>query len=207
MVKASRSCTSACRTTTSSLNTGTALPRGSRISGPAETSKGSSERFRSTADVSTQACSFEPLPRDWTSTYCLVTWRLRCLRFRFSAMLQRAREAADRAAGFGQSLLSAIEKRESEELARLRSGHEIGILKAAKTVRDEQLREAKESLEALKRSLEAAQARFDFYSSRDALISGKERAEGDALNEAVRLEQPSRIRSGNCCGLGMVAEP
>ena len=109
-------------------------------------------------------------------------------RFRFNAMLQRAREAADRAGGFGQSLLSAIEKRESEELARLRSGHEIAMLKAAKTVRDEQLREAKESLEASKRSLDAAQARFDFYSSRER-ISGKERAEGEALTVAGGVEQ------------------
>jgi len=109
-------------------------------------------------------------------------------RFRFNAMLQRAREAADRAGGFGQSLLFAIEKRESEELARLRSGQELAILRAAKTVRDEQLQEAKESLEALNRSLDAAQSRLDFYSSREQ-ISQKERAEGEALTVAGSLEQ------------------
>ncbi len=115
-------------------------------------------------------------------------------RFRFSAMLQRAREAADRAGGFGQSLLSTIEKRESEELARLRSGHEIALLRAAKMVRDEQMKDAKESLEALRRSLESAEARFDFYSSRER-ISAKERAEGEALELAGSLERQAGAAS------------
>ncbi len=109
-------------------------------------------------------------------------------RFRFTAMLQRAREAADRARSFGESLLSAIEKRESEGLARLRAGQELSLLKAVKLVRSEQLDEARESLKALRKSLAAAEVRLDFYTSRDR-ISFKERSEGEALSEAGSAEQ------------------
>jgi hypothetical protein len=104
-------------------------------------------------------------------------------RFRFEPMLQRARDAVDRAAGFGQQLLAALEKREAEELARLRSGQETMLLRAVKAVRDEQTQEATASLEALQRSLEAAQTRLEYYTSRER-VNAKEQAEGDALTTA-----------------------
>jgi hypothetical protein len=117
-------------------------------------------------------------------------------RFRFEPMLQRARDAADRAAGFGQQLLGAIEKREAEELARLRSGQEIALLGAVKKVRQEQIGEAAETVESLRRSLEAAQTRLDFYSSRER-VSQKERAEGDALTSAGATEQRAASESAS----------
>lgn len=104
-------------------------------------------------------------------------------RFRFRAMLQRAREAVDRASSFGQSLLSTIERKESEELALLQSDNEISLLKAIKSVRYEQLNEEKESFEALKKQLESAQIRLELYTSRER-ESPKELRAGNALSEA-----------------------
>jgi hypothetical protein len=103
-------------------------------------------------------------------------------------LLQRARTACDRAHSFGQSLLSAIEKRESEELARLRSKHELTLLRASKRVRDEQVGEAQESLEALFKSRASAEVRHQYYSTRQRL-NIQEAAEGEALEEAARSER------------------
>ncbi len=108
-------------------------------------------------------------------------------RFRFQALVQRARSACDRAQGFSQALLAALEKRDGEELARLRSRHEIALLRAAERVRDEQVDEARESLEALLKSRESVSVRLTFYSTRNRM-NAQERAEGEALQKAADHE-------------------
>lgn len=109
-------------------------------------------------------------------------------RFRFGALLQRARGACDRAQAFGQALLAAIEKREAEELAKLRTKHEVSLLREAKRVRDEQVKESEESLEALRKSRESAEVRHRFYSTRKRLNT-QESAESEALEHAAKSEQ------------------
>jgi hypothetical protein len=124
-------------------------------------------------------------------------------RFRFNVLLQRARSACDRAHTFGQALLTAIEKRESEELVRLRSRHELTLLQASKRVRDEQVKEAKESLEALWKSLESAEVRHQFYSTRQRL-NVKETAENEALDKAAQNEQLAIGASASAADLAFV---
>ncbi|MCX9012551.1 MAG: neuraminidase-like domain-containing protein [Candidatus Methanoperedens sp.] len=124
-------------------------------------------------------------------------------RFRFNVLLQRARGACDRAQAFGQALLSAIEKREAEELAKLRSAHEVTLLRAAKRVRDEQVSEAEESLESLRKSRESAEARHRFYSTRER-VSPQETAESKALEEASKKEQLAAGASASAADLAFI---
>src|SRR6185503_7027070 len=64
--------------------------------------------------------------------------------YRFNIMLQKAAELCGEVKSLGGALLSALEKRDAEALALLRSTHETKVLKAVRTVKDRQLAEAKE---------------------------------------------------------------
>lgn len=86
--------------------------------------------------------------------------------YRFAYMLQKANEVVNEVKGLGAALLSALEKRDAEALALLRSGHEQHLLAAILQVRERQVEEAKEGVEGVKKSLEAAKGRLMFYNSR-----------------------------------------
>ncbi len=87
--------------------------------------------------------------------------------YRFRSMLPKAQELVNEVQSLGASLLQALEKRDAEELALLRSTQETSVLEAAKEVRERRVEEAKESLEALKRSRELAEKRREYYDSRE----------------------------------------
>ena len=87
--------------------------------------------------------------------------------YRFSVMLQKASELASEVRSLGAALLSALEKRDAEALAPLRSGQELQLLKATRDVRARQADEADATIAALQRSQEMAQARTDYYASRE----------------------------------------
>lgn len=53
--------------------------------------------------------------------------------------------------------------RDAEELALLRSSHELKLLDAVKEIKKQQIEEAKETLEGLKRSKKVIEARRDYY--------------------------------------------
>ncbi len=75
----------------------------------------------------------------------------------------KALELCGEVRGLGANLLSALEKRDGEALAALRSTHETGLLQAARQVREQQLAEARAGHEALELSRRIVQARFDYY--------------------------------------------
>jgi hypothetical protein len=83
--------------------------------------------------------------------------------YRFSVMVQKANELCAEVKSLGAALLSAIEKADAEALARLRSGHEISLLKVVRLVKETQLHEAKTNLDALGDQLQSAQTRFAHY--------------------------------------------
>ena len=70
--------------------------------------------------------------------------------YRFSVMLPKAIELCNDLKALGGALLSALERRDAEALALLRSGHEQRMLDAVREVRKQQIREADEALAALR---------------------------------------------------------
>jgi Tc toxin complex TcA C-terminal TcB-binding domain/PA14 domain len=103
--------------------------------------------------------------------------------YRFRVMAQKATELCADLKSLGSSLLSALEKRDAEALARLRSGQEIQLLEAVKQVRERQINEAKETLEGLQLSRKVTEIRRDYY--RDiAKISQNEQYHMDLLGMA-----------------------
>ncbi|MFI7121771.1 neuraminidase-like domain-containing protein [Amycolatopsis sp. NPDC049868] len=86
--------------------------------------------------------------------------------YRFAPMLTKAKELANEVKEFGAALLTALEKRDAEALARLRSSHEITTLAAARSVRRLQVAEAQEAIDAANSTLALSEHKLGYYSSR-----------------------------------------
>jgi hypothetical protein len=85
--------------------------------------------------------------------------------YRFTFMHQKALELCGEVRALGANLLSALEKRDSEALAALRSTQETGLLQAVRNVREQQVAEARAGREALELSRRVLQARYDYYNT------------------------------------------
>ena len=83
--------------------------------------------------------------------------------YRFNFTLQKALELATELKSLGGALLAALEKKDAEELALLRSTHEIGMLKLVSDTRRQQINEAEANIAALKQSEETIKERFAQY--------------------------------------------
>ena len=82
---------------------------------------------------------------------------------RFSVMIAKAIEVCGDLRALGAAALSALEKRDAEELALLRSEHEIGLLKLTEQVRKQQIDEADMTLQGLGESRRTAEERLKHY--------------------------------------------
>jgi|GEM_PF-2570981 len=83
--------------------------------------------------------------------------------YRYAILSARAAELANEVKALGAAMLSAIEKRDAEEMARLRSSNEISMLKLVQEVREEQIEEAKNNLTALEATRKTTGARYSQY--------------------------------------------
>ncbi|MDX1520013.1 MAG: hypothetical protein R3264_00120, partial [Anaerolineae bacterium] len=83
--------------------------------------------------------------------------------YRYAVVIQRAKELAGQVSGLGNSLLSALEKKDGEELTLLRHAHELNIMNRTLEVRHLQKEQAKHNLDALKVSLQSATSRRNHY--------------------------------------------
>jgi hypothetical protein len=115
-------------------------------------------------------------------------------RFRFNLMAQKAIELSNDVKALGAALLAALEKKDSEALAVLRSRHELSVLNAVTEIRKRQIEEARESLEGIRRSKGVIEARRDYY--RDMVkINANEQSQLDALGEAHVFNQAAQLIS------------
>ena len=83
--------------------------------------------------------------------------------YRYSILSARAAELANEAKSLGAAMLSAIEKRDAEHLAKLRSSNEISLLKLVSEVRKLQITEADRNIEALRGSRKSVESRYNQY--------------------------------------------
>lgn len=87
------------------------------------------------------------------------------LPYRFQVLHAKAMELSGAVAGLGAALLAAMEKKDGEAIARLRSGHEVELLAAVREIKAQQVKEAQATVASLERSHEAARLRRDHYAS------------------------------------------
>ncbi|MEN8447066.1 MAG: hypothetical protein ABG776_18870, partial [Cyanobacteria bacterium J06555_13] len=83
--------------------------------------------------------------------------------YRYSAVLEQAKEVTSMVIDLGSALLSALEAKEDGQLTLLQHTHERNLLNLITTVKEFELTEAKESLKALKISRENVEARKEYY--------------------------------------------
>ena len=83
--------------------------------------------------------------------------------YRFQVMLQKAVELCHDVKALGAALLSALEKRDAEALALLRSGHELQLLEAIRQIKKLQVNEAEEAQAALNKGKEAIEIQDEYY--------------------------------------------
>lgn len=95
--------------------------------------------------------------------------------YRFRYLVEKAKGFAAVVQGFGTALLSALEKRDAEELTRLRNIHQRNLLALNSEVRRSELRIAEDSVEIIIRRQAAAEYRKDYYA--DLISNGLTPAE------------------------------
>ena len=98
--------------------------------------------------------------------------------YRFVRLHAKAVEFASAVKELGQAVLSAVERKDGEELALLRQRHELAVLDAEREVRKQAIQEAKETLAGLGRSREIAELRRQYYT--DLIDKGLLQQERDA---------------------------
>jgi hypothetical protein len=85
--------------------------------------------------------------------------------YRFVYLIEKAKQHASLVQSFGNQVLSALEKRDAEELTRLRTVHEQNLLKLRSQSIQWEITAAADTIESLKRQKAAAEYRRDHFSS------------------------------------------
>jgi hypothetical protein len=83
--------------------------------------------------------------------------------YRFTFMVKKAQELVEKLNKFGESLLSALEKKDSEALSLLQNRHEKEILEITYKIKEAQLNEASENLKSLEENYNSAKTQKDHY--------------------------------------------
>jgi hypothetical protein len=86
-------------------------------------------------------------------------------KYRFTVLTQKATELCQEVKALGSSILAALEKKDAEGLALLRSEHEIQMLDLIRDVRKQQIKENEEMKESLNRSRDLIETKVAFYES------------------------------------------
>ncbi len=79
------------------------------------------------------------------------------LPYRFNVLVQKANEICAEVKSLGAALLAALEKRDAESLALLRSSQEIEMLNLMTYIKEQQVKEAKANVEVVKADYQATQ--------------------------------------------------
>lgn len=123
------------------------------------------------------------------------------LPYRFGQILERARTLASTAAGLGNALLAALEKKDGEDVARLRATHEKALLNLTTLMKQKQIEEIDNGVAALQEAKSAAQKRFDFYKAAyEEKISNLELADFTLRAETLPFQVASVATRGLAIG-------
>ena len=85
--------------------------------------------------------------------------------YRFTFLIEKAKQFAQTVQNFGSALLGALEKKDTEQLILIRSVHERNILNLTKEIKNKQLEDARAQYEVLVESSKNVQNRIDYYNN------------------------------------------
>jgi hypothetical protein len=105
--------------------------------------------------------------------------------YRFTFLIEKARQYAQSVQGFGNALLSALQNKDAEELARLRNIHERNLLRLRTRMMEWEVTAAEETTSALQRQRDGAEYRRGYYATLHANpLSGAEQVQQIARHTA-----------------------
>ncbi|NEO79936.1 neuraminidase-like domain-containing protein [Moorena sp. SIO4G3] len=114
--------------------------------------------------------------------------------YRFDYMLERAKNITSTLIQLGSSLLSALEKKDAEQIALLRATQEPAILRLIQTTKEKQIKEAQANLDSLNKSLDAANNRVTHYQGLiDGGLSSHEKDNERLMESAIAFEATAAI--------------
>jgi hypothetical protein len=105
---------------------------------------------------------------------------------------QKATELVQEVRTLGNALMQALEKKDAESMALLRSELELKVLNAVKDMKLLQVNESKEQIEILKRTKKVTQERQKYYAGIEK-ISAKEQMNLNKLKEANDFQANAQI--------------
>jgi hypothetical protein len=105
--------------------------------------------------------------------------------YRFRTMLAKAQEYCGEVKALGSALLAALEKRDAEQLARLRSQHEGSLLGTMRKVKEVQREQILREIEALEQQQETVRGRLQYYESRRFMNDWEQAAFGMSIAAAA----------------------
>lgn len=121
--------------------------------------------------------------------------------YRFEALLGTVEKLVAEVKSLGASLLSALEKRDAEAVALLRSGQEIDLLKQVREVRKQQIDDAKVQLDSLRATRAVTEERRNYYRDIDRVTSREKRDS----NKRKDAQSWSQRASGTQVGVALLA--
>ncbi|MBK7072989.1 MAG: hypothetical protein IPH44_11875 [Myxococcales bacterium] len=107
--------------------------------------------------------------------------------YRFGIVSQKALELCNDVKALGSELLSILEKRDAESLARLRAGQEVALLDAVRAMKQAQLAEATQALRGLERQRETVELRRAHYQDVLQPRNEQEKRSASLVEEANKL--------------------
>jgi hypothetical protein len=124
--------------------------------------------------------------------------------YRFSVMVQKTVELCGEVKALGSALLQAMEKKDAEDMALLRSKNGLALMKAMLLVKQQQVEEANHNLEGLQQQQALIQTKIDYYQGliTSGLNSGELTAQ--ALTQVAIAGDSSAVQIeylGNVLGL------
>lgn len=125
--------------------------------------------------------------------------------YRFNYIVQKANEYCGDVKALGGALLSALEKKDAEELALIRSGLEAKVLQSTLLMKQTQLKEANANLESLYKTKEITSDKFNYYNSRQ-FQNDREREHLSTLAKTIELQRSQAIMSAISSGMALIPQ-
>lgn len=127
--------------------------------------------------------------------------------YRFAYMIQKAVEFTRDVSAFGGALLAALEKHDTEELARLRSGHELATAERMADILQSRITEARTAFESVTAALTGAASRQTHYETLIAMgVIGTEDDQQKKLAGAHKAQVDSQVLRAISSGMAAIPQ-
>jgi hypothetical protein len=109
--------------------------------------------------------------------------------YRFNVMAQKATELTQEVKSLGGQLLSALEKKDSEQLALLRSSNEMTMMDLVTEVKEQQVADTVTQINGLQQQQKSTTQRRDYYKRLvDGGLNGNEQLQLESLQNSIPLQ-------------------